>query len=190
MVFLGLLSTSCKFDAKKNDKDGYTITLSNNDSPISLKLRNEINDKKGSCFILVRHAEKVDSSKDPELTEAGKKRAERLSEILDDIKLDAIYSSDYLRTKFTAQPSADISDIEVKIYDPRDLDSFSGMLKTTHLNHNVLIVGHSNTTPSLINKLMDIEDFSSLSEDRYDDIFIVKFDGMSNVKVHELKYGE
>src|SRR4051812_12158967 len=50
---------------------------------------------------LVRHAEK-DAGRDPQLTEAGKKRAADLAHILKDKNIQRIYVTDYRRSWMTA----------------------------------------------------------------------------------------
>ena len=57
-----------------------------------------------TTLILVRHAEKVDDSRDPELSDMGKQRAEKLAQVLGSQSIDAIYSTDYIRTKDTCAP--------------------------------------------------------------------------------------
>src|SRR6218665_1528661 len=72
-----------------------------------------------TTFILVRHAEKVsDGSKDPELSEAGKTRAQTLSKLLKDQKIDAIYATGYKRTQGTVAPLATSKALTVTTYDP------------------------------------------------------------------------
>ncbi|MEN8789558.1 MAG: histidine phosphatase family protein, partial [Flavobacteriaceae bacterium] len=58
-----------------------------------------------STFYLIRHAEKDRSDPeniDPELNQKGLGRAMHWAEILEDVSLDAIYSTDYERTTMTA----------------------------------------------------------------------------------------
>lgn len=43
-----------------------------------------------------------------------------------------------------------------------------------HQGEVVLIVGHSNTTPFLVNMVLGEEKFAQLDESAYDDVFIVK----------------
>ena len=57
---------------------------------------------------LVRHSEKdlfSNNSTDPPLTKCGEQRSENLSTFLKDVELDAIYSTNYNRTKNTALPN-------------------------------------------------------------------------------------
>ena len=96
---------------------------------------------------LVRHAEKELSaagSINPSLTECGKARAKSLADFFEDIELDAVYSTDYLRTKNTAKPTAKKQDLEIEIYMPGKLEELA--LQLIRDKKNALIVGHSNTT--------------------------------------------
>lgn len=95
---------------------------------------------------LVRHAEKLTGS-DPALTLAGDARAEALSDLLADAKIERIHSSDYKRTLLTAAPLAEMIGVEVELYDPRDLPGIAAQLKADGGRH--LVVGHSNTTGEL-----------------------------------------
>lgn len=96
---------------------------------------------------LVRHAEK-DPGPDPGLTPDGRVRAKQLAERLAKVKLAHIYSTNYRRTRQTAAPVALAAGQPVIYYDPQDLDRFAGQLR--ELKGNVLVVGHSNTTPDLV----------------------------------------
>ena len=85
---------------------------------------------KGSMFTiyLVRHAEKVlseDNPKDPSLTPCGEQRAASLEVFLSAVHLDAIYSSDYTRTRNTAQPAAQNRNLETRLYDHKKLEEFA-----------------------------------------------------------------
>ena len=55
-------------------------------------------------IILVRHAETVDASQDPDLSAEGKERAQRLRSIVKNYKPGAIYSTDFKRTRDTVAP--------------------------------------------------------------------------------------
>lgn len=105
---------------------------------------------------LVRHAEKEVSDKnnsDPALTACGVERAQSLSVFFDQIEFDKIYSSDYIRTKNTALPTAQLKDKELILYNPGDLDTFSKEL--LERKEDALVVGHSNTTGVLAGLLCD-----------------------------------
>jgi len=106
--------------------------------------------------ILVRHAETEfpDDAEDPRnpfLREVGLAQAARLAELLAPAGLDRVYSTEYHRTWSTATPSADATGLEVQPYDPSDLLGFAEELKG--MQGRILVVGHSNTTPMLVEAL-------------------------------------
>lgn len=104
-----------------------------------------------TVIYLVRHAEKTAERPDPELTEAGKARAEALADRLEDADLTAIFSSDYIRTRDTAAPIAARTGLDVQTYDASDMSLLADLLKI--MDGNILVSGHSNTTPELVDLL-------------------------------------
>ena len=123
------------------------------------------------AFYLVRHAEKQqDGTKNPHLTERGVERAEYLAQQLSSIELTRIYSTDYHRTLETAEPLSELLDIPIKLYNPRELEQFAKALKKE--TGQVLIVGHSNTTPELTALLSD-ETVEPMDETEYDNLYQV-----------------
>lgn len=124
---------------------------------------------------LVRHAEKQQSSdnpRDPSLTDCGIKRAESLAGFLGKVDLSAIYSTDFTRTRNTAKPTADSQGITIKMYNPRELNSFAKLLINS--KEDALVVGHSNTTGVLAGLLVG-EDIEPFKEDIYNRIYQVVF---------------
>ena len=108
-------------------------------------------EQKPLVVILLRHAEKVDDSADPELSEEGKQRADQLAKMLRDTNIDKIHSTDFKRTKSTAGPLAGVKKADIEIYNPRRLVEFAAQLKAAGGTH--VVVGHSNTTPQLVELL-------------------------------------
>jgi broad specificity phosphatase PhoE len=126
---------------------------------------------------LVRHAEKQqDDSRDPELTAAGKKRSEQLADWFRDKDIKDIWSSDYKRTRDTANPLLSQLGLELSIYDPGDQAVLVKQL--TDKQHNALIVGHSNTIPELARLLCECE-ISDMEESEHDRLIIIS---VSNTK--------
>ncbi|MFT6267424.1 MAG: TonB family protein [Alphaproteobacteria bacterium] len=127
-----------------------------------------------SEIYLVRHFQKQAptpaSGKDVNLTKAGERNANGLAEHLQDKLIQTIYSTNYNRTKQTAEPSSQTLDILVSIYDPQSLKPFAEQL--LDVDHNQLVVGHSNTTGVLFG-LLGCETVA-LTEKDYGDIFVVK----------------
>ncbi len=127
--------------------------------------------------VLLRHAEKDVSEEadtmNPELSAMGKQRAEKLAEIADKYQPDAIYSTDYIRTRATVRPLARKRRMMTQIYDERDLAAMNDLILSGKIKR-LVVVGHNNTTPALVNLLLKQEKYKKLGESEYDKIFIVK----------------
>lgn len=100
--------------------------------------------------ILVRHAEKVDDSRDPELSVAGMARAAALAGTLDSIRIDAILVSQFQRTAMTAAPVARSRGITPEVVTVRGGAADYGTalaerIRAMPRGATVLVVGHSNT---------------------------------------------
>ncbi len=129
-----------------------------------------------STFYLIRHAEKDRSDStnlDPELNQKGLDRAIRWAEVFDKVELDAIFSTNYERTTMTAAPTSVKKNIDIQFYDPRSLNIEEFKRKNSGLN--VLIVGHSNTTPTFTNQLVGEEMFPQMDDNDNSSLFIVRF---------------
>ena len=134
----------------------------------------EINPEKMTQYYFIRHAEKDTTNaqeKDPLLTEQGINRAKNWAKVLKEIPFDLIYSSDYKRTKSTAQVIADSQKKEVQLYDPNKLNDEDFQENTK--GKTVLVVGHSNTNPQFVNLILGQEKYQDLSEENYGSLFIV-----------------
>ena len=123
------------------------------------------------AIILVRHAEKVDSSQDAALSEAGRARASRLAVMLTDAGVDAIYSTRFQRTMRTAEPFATASKVAVTPM-PDRVDAFVAEVRANHPNDVVLVVGHSNTIPEIIQAL-GVKEKVEIGDLEFSQVFIV-----------------
>ena len=136
---------------------------------------------------LVRHAEKVDHSRDPDLSEAGYLRAEALFRTLADSEIEEVHSSDFIRTRNTAAPVADLFGLETALYDPSDLHALAEELRAVGGRH--LVVGHSNTTPALVEILGGEPGPAIEEETEYDRLYILTI-GKEGVHTILLRYGK
>lgn len=134
-----------------------------------------------STFYLIRHAEKDrtdPNNADPELNQDGLGRAMNWANILDNIPLDALYSTNFERTRMTAAPVSVKQDLDIDYYDPSTMDIET--FKKDNSGLQVLIVGHSNTTPNMVNKLLGEEKYSPLDDTNNGALFIVQIvDGVA-----------
>lgn len=131
-----------------------------------------------TTYYVVRHAERDDTVKtsDVPLSQAGKQRAVALKDVLKSENIKFIYSTNYIRTKTTAQPLADAINVPVQTYNPSDT-SFITTIQNFGKG-NVLIIGHSNTVDDLVNKLMGTKEIAGdLQDTEYGDLFVVKRKG-------------
>ncbi|AVR45830.1 phosphoglycerate mutase [Christiangramia fulva] len=138
-----------------------------------------------TTYYLIRHAEKNGNvmTGNPDLTEKGLKRAENWAKVFKDVDFDAVYSTDFIRTIKTATPTAKAQNLEVKLYDPKNLYS-DDFQKATN-GKTVLVVGHSNTTPKLANAILKNKKYQDLDETEFGALFIVEIfeDGTQTSKV-------
>src|SRR5262249_59507473 len=76
------------------------------------------------AVFVVRHAEKASDANEPSvsLSEAGTTRAQRLAAMLKDAGVSAIYSTDTVRTRKTAEPLAAATKREIQAYEPTSSD--------------------------------------------------------------------
>lgn len=131
-----------------------------------------------TVFYFVRHAEKDRSNpenRNPELTEKGRNRAEFWSKTLAEIPLAAVYSTNYHRTIQTAQPSADARKLDVSLYEHDSTIVHSWMEK--HRGEHIMVVGHSNTIPVLVNALLGEYRYPQIEDSNNANLYIVTSNG-------------
>lgn len=136
--------------------------------------------------IVVRHAERADggagvgnamtAASDPELSAAGKARAQALAVMLKDAGVTAIYTTEYIRTKDTAAPLAAALTITAEVVAARDQAALIAKIKA-HTKGAVLVVGHSNTVPAIIKALGGAD--VTIGESEYDSLFFVAPGGVT-----------
>jgi phosphohistidine phosphatase SixA len=155
---------------------------------------------KATTVFLVRHAEKAaEPAQDPPLLETGNVRSQQLARILGKARIKAIYTSQFLRTKQTAEPLAKQSGVAIMTMpirmdpsNPREVSQQSIRELTERVyeakGESVLIVGHSNTVPEVI-RMLGGDIAPTIDEKEFDDLFIVTVYARGKAKVTHLKYG-
>lgn len=136
-----------------------------------------------TTYYFIRHAEKdrSDSSNtNPYLNENGLKRAEKWSNVFSNIKFDAVYSTDYHRTIQTATPTAEINNLEITRYNPKEF-SIEDFLQNTK-GKTVLIVGHSHSTPLLVNSILKKNKYEMIDDKNNANLYIISF---TNSEIHD-----
>ena len=122
--------------------------------------------------IVVRHAERLDSSTDSPLSSAGQARAARLAAMLKDAGISAIYTTERQRTTQTAQPLAEALRLAPRILKVEDIDGVVAAVRAARDADRILIVGHSNTVPTILQRL-GVGEAVTIGDDDYANLFVV-----------------
>lgn len=131
-----------------------------------------------ATYYLIRHAEKVrtdPNDQDPSLEIKGMVRAKAWAAYFEPIKIDKIYVTKYKRTKQTASLIAQQKMVSPTRYEPSTIYS-EEFLRDTN-GKSVLIVGHSNTVPQLVNQLIGEEKFKDMDDSDNSTLFKVTING-------------
>jgi phosphohistidine phosphatase SixA len=149
---------------------------------------------------VVRHAEKEDEPKqDPPLKREGVARSQELARVLGGANIKAIYTSQFARTKLTAEPlvaktGLTVTSLTLKpnlsnlrlIAEESTAELISKIMQRP--GESVLVIGHSNWIPDVI-KMLGGDTVPTIDEQKFDDLFIVTVYSKGKAKVVQLKYG-
>ena len=127
---------------------------------------------------VVRHAERADTAggaapamaADPELSDAGRARADSLAAALKDAQIVAVFSTEFKRTQATAAPLARALGLQVTIVSSKEPAKLIAAVKA--VAGNVLVVGHSNTVPAIVKDLGATTPVT-VGDAEYDNLFVV-----------------
>ena len=97
----------------------------------------------------------------------------KLAFILKNMPIDLVFSTNYNRTIGTVEPLATMRGMDYVGYDPKKLPELVDLVFTNDRGKTVLVSGHSNSTPSLLNLLVGEERYSQIDEDDYENIYFV-----------------
>ena len=142
-----------------------------------------------SYTYIVRHAEKG-AGNDPDLIPEGADRAVALAELLKANGISEVYSTDFNRTRQTAQPAATDKGLAVQTYDPGNQNPLINTVLASHKGGAVLVLGHSNTAPALLNLLTGTNAYPQMPDSQYDNIYVVTVFEKGRAEVVHLKYGK
>ena len=134
---------------------------------------------------LVRHAEKVDESRDPALSLQGRKRAVDLAFHLRDAEIKKIYVTEFQRTQKTAEVLATQMKVAAQILPAKDIQKLVAMLKTE--TGNTLVVGHSNTLPDIL-KALGATNVVPVADNEYDRLVLLTMKNEALLSMQVLRY--
>jgi broad specificity phosphatase PhoE len=150
-----------------------------------------------TVVVVVRHAEvDADGNPDPNLSLLGRERAARLARMLNDVGIkdsastnrgvDAIYASELRRTQQTAGPLAESLSLPINILAAAGWSELGDRLKSEQQGKVVLVVGHSNTVPTLVESLTGEK--VTIAETEFDHLYIVFAPRLSRTRLLHLRF--
>lgn len=151
-----------------------------------------------TTVFLVRHAEKAapgDAEFDPQdpgnppLTAAGRARAEALARTLEEAGVTAIFASEFARTQQTVAPLAARIGLKVTVHPAHDTTGLAELVTTAHAGSVVVIAGHSDTVPALVEALGAgaVDPIEETWE--HDNLYVVTIEMPGKAQVSTLKFG-
>jgi broad specificity phosphatase PhoE len=146
---------------------------------------------RATTVILVRHAEKAaEPADDPPLTSAGETRARDLWAAIKDAGVTAVITTQFARTRATAQPTVSATHVTPEIIraggaaHPKEVAD----AVRKHAGHTVLVVGHSNTVPAIIEALGAARQ-TPICDPEYDNLYVVTIAPDGKAGVVRAKFG-
>jgi broad specificity phosphatase PhoE len=145
-----------------------------------------------TVVLLVRHAEKAaQPPQDPPLTGAGSVRAQALVGVARDAGVTAIITTQYERTRKTAEPTATALHITPEVVDAAPAAQHAKAVADQIFRHaggTVLVVGHSNTVPAIVGALGAPRP-RDLCDSEYDQLFVVVIGDTGSPRLIRSRYG-
>ena len=148
-----------------------------------------------TIVVVVRHAEKAtDDARDPSLSAAGESRARVLLSLLRNAGISDIYTTQYKRTRQTAEPLA--RELAISITE-RPINSANAATYASDITREilaksagkgVLVVGHSNTVPDIVRALSGTT-VPAIADAEYDHIFVVVVPSSGSPRLLRLGFG-
>ena len=149
-------------------------------------------DMRGTTIVIaVRHAEtEAVTDPDPNLSLLGQERAARLARTLAEVQgergVDAVFASELRRTQQTVAPLAQSLSLPTNILPAASWSDLHRRILSDYRGKVVVVAGHSNTVPPLIEALSDQE--VTLTENDYDRLYIVFVPRLARTRLLQLRY--
>jgi len=142
-----------------------------------------------ATIVVVRHAERNGgTAPDVLLSPRGEERAKELARVLKDAGLRAIFVTEVRRTQQTAEPTAQQFHLQPIIIPGSDVETLVSRLKALPDDETVLVVGHSNTVPVIVERLGGT--VPAIADTEYDRLIVVVTSAKGKPAVLTLRYGE
>jgi len=140
--------------------------------------------------IVVRHAEKNPhpAGGDAGLSTRGILRARELARAVGDADVAAVYVSQFGRARLTGEPVAEAIGDSVRVYDANRSDLLAARIRAGHGGQTVLVVGHGDSVPELIEALAG-ERLGADEAVAYDRMFVLTLLADGSHRLVRLRYG-
>jgi broad specificity phosphatase PhoE len=144
-----------------------------------------------TIVIAVRHAEAESADgPDPNLSLLGRERAARLARVMAKVQgtrgVDAVFASEMQRTQQTVAPLAQSLSLPTNILPVAAWSELPARIKGEQRGKVILVVGHSNTLPPLIESLSG--ESIVITENEFDNLYIVFVPPLSHARLLRLSY--
>jgi broad specificity phosphatase PhoE len=140
-----------------------------------------------TTIIVMRHAEKAAlPAEDPPLSAVGEARAQILAQILaqapEEFRIQGIFVSEFRRTQDTVRPLANRLGVPVIVVPAADTTLVAERARDEYRGGRVLIVGHSNTVPEIVEELSG-QEIPAMAETEYGIAYVVSLPRFSRASV-------
>jgi broad specificity phosphatase PhoE len=137
---------------------------------------------------VVRHAERT-GDPDPPLNEEGQRRAQALARLLSEANVTHFYTSEAVRARQTAEPTARRAGKQIEILKDKDIEGIvRGVRANTGAGQATLVVGHRSTVP-LIVKALGGGDIPKLNSAEHDRLIVLTLLPDGEARAVTLRYG-
>ena len=149
-----------------------------------------LNVSEAQTIFIARHAERT-GEPDPPLNADGQRRAEALAKLLADAGVYYFYSTETLRARQTAEPTARQAGRTIEIVEQAtSIDELvSRVRKTADPARPTLIVGHRGTVPQIV-KALGGGDIPELRADEHNRLIVLMMLPGGKASIVTLRYGQ
>ena len=123
------------------------------------------------------------------LSPAGEERARQLADVLKDANIQRIYVTEVRRTQQTAEPLAERLHRKPIVIAKKDMDKLVNQLQNLGANETVLVVGHADTVPEIVERLGG-GPVAAMRDDEYDRMMVVYTGAGGKTRPLTLRYGK
>src|SRR5690349_4591663 len=147
-----------------------------------------------TVVLIVRHAEKASDAEDSPLADAGTGRAQALAGVAENAGVSAIYTTQFRRNHDTAKPFSErtnvaVTEMPVDLQNPGDYGKrLAKDILEKHAGQTVLVVGHSNTIPLIVEALTG--QAGLVNDVQYHDLLIVTIPPSGQARLIKAEYGQ